>query len=152
MRVRIPPGTLNVICEEVRAGVIDLWGSKCTTNVQAIVDHDKFDNEENPIVIALSDFLSEIEMEGHRVFKSSVIETDGEIMFSVYTSVIEHADGIDGSPTYKPSKKVRTRRYSVCKHCQKFSSSNPDEHEMTCPYRVTLESLRKQTLSPSSKG
>ncbi len=136
----------------MKAGTIDLWGSKCLTNVQAVIDHNKFDNEENPIIIALSDFFSKIEAEGHRIAKSSVIETNGETVFSVYTSIIEYADGIDGPPTYKPSKKILTRRYSVCKHCKKFSSSNLDEHETTCPYRVALESLRKQTLSPSSKG
>jgi len=127
----------------MKAGVIDLWGSKCTTNVQAVVDHNKFDNEENPIITALADFFSEIEKEGHRILKSSVLKIGDEIEFSVNTLVIEHANGIDSPPIYKPSKKIRTRRYSVCKHCQKFSSSNPDEHETTCSYRVTLESLRK---------
>jgi hypothetical protein len=127
----------------MKTRVIKLWGSECTTNVQAVIDHGGFNGGENPIVIALSDFFSETEVEGHIIFKSSVIETGGETIFSIHTSIIEYANGMDKPPTYKPSKKARTRRYSVCKHCKKFSSSNPDEHETTCPYRVTLESLRK---------
>lgn len=124
----------------MKTKIIDLWGSRCTTNVQAIVDHRKHDG---PVMTALADFFSEIEKEGHRILKSSVLKIGDEIEFSVNTLVIEHANGIDSPPVYKPSKKIRTRRYSVCKHCQKFSSSNPDEHETTCSYRVTLESLRK---------
>ena len=127
----------------MRARIIDLWGSKCTTNVQVVIDHDKLGDEENLTMTLLADFFSEIEMEGHKIAKSSVIETDGWITFSVYTLIIEYANGIDGPPTHKSSKKARMRRYSICKHCQKLSSSNPDEHETTCPYRVTLESLRK---------
>jgi Na+/glutamate symporter len=132
MRVRIPPGTLNVICEEVKVRTVILWSANLSTNIRSVLYYAVFatspPNAYSGIFSKLADTFAEIEKHNLKVDEVSVIKRKNNIEITAINL-----------------KNLGCRTiimFTTCKKCGRYLFPNKENlsiHNPVCPYQIVLE-------------
>lgn len=132
MRVRIPPGTLNVICKEVKVRTIDLWGAELSTNIRSVFYYAVCiinpSNKFFDILNDLADAFAEIEKHSFRVDKASVIKRKNSVEIIATNSK---------NLGYKTMI-----MFTTCKKCGRHLFPNRGSvilHGSNCPYQIVAD-------------
>lgn len=129
MWVRIPPGTLIVICKGMKVRTVVLWNADISTNIRSILYFVAFNAEpDDDLLKILADNFTEIEKHDFKVDKASVIKQKTGVEIIVINS--ENL----GYRTITP--------FIVCKKCGRNSlpgSKSNNVHTLNCPYQIVFE-------------
>ena len=132
MRVRIPPGTLDVIFKEVKVRLASIWGADLITNIRSVLYYSIYITKPHTdffgILSDLAESFSEIEKYNHKVNKVSAIEYWDRIEIIVINSEFLG---------YK-----MTILFGKCENCRRkllLNNSNIKFHELNCPYRIVVD-------------